>query len=406
MKKTLSRALNIETMRELDRLMGPLVCIPLLIAKGLGDILRIVLGRSKSSSTEYFRNILVMKFFGMGSIILSTPTLRFLKKKFPEARITFLTMAGNREVCENIEYIDNVVSIRSSTLHTFILDTLKALGKLRKVYFDIIIDLEFFSNFGTILIALIHHRLSAGFYTFRYWRRPFYDYSLSYDSTRHMVDLYLKVSRIWSLDRQDTSIYRFPVKEQERLHMEEKLKQKSITEGEKLVIMNPNAGPLSYHRRWPLENFAELLKRMSASGEYRFLIIGSKDDREYLGEFFDTLPPGNNVVDLCGELTWMQLAALMNKAYLYIGNDSGPLHLAASMGIPIICLFGPETPNLYGPCNDRNLILYNGIFCSPCMSAFTYKKIFCTDNLCMKSITINQVWERSKSFMKALEDKQ
>src|SRR5438132_784096 len=93
-----------------------------------------------------------------------------------------------------------------------------------------------------------------------------------------------------------------------------------------------------------------------------------------------TLP---GVWAMTGRLSLRELVALMQLADLYLGNDSGPLHLAVCAGLPVLALFGPESPAVYGPpASPRNTVLYRAEPCGPCLNVYTDKRSRCSDNIC------------------------
>jgi len=88
---------------------------------------------------------------------------------------------------------------------------------------------------------------------------------------------------------------------------------------------------------------------------------------------------------------------------LFVTNDSGPLHIAAALGLPTLSLFGPETPVLYGPKGGNPLIFYKGLYCSPCLSVFNAKTAPCSgQNICMQSISAGKVLEAMRQRFPAL----
>ena len=99
----------------------------------------------------------------------------------------------------------------------------------------------------------------------------------------------------------------------------------------------------------------------------------------------------DRLVDLTGETTLRELLDLLNVASLLITNDSGPAHFAALTDIPVLVLFGPETPRLYGPLSRRAVALYADYACSPCVSAFNQRRTVCTNNRCLQHFDVDIV---------------
>ena len=114
------------------------------------------------------------------------------------------------------------------------------------------------------------------------------------------------------------------------------------------------------------------------------------------------MSPSPNLIDLCGVIGLEQLVLLLQRSHLFIGNDSGPLHLAAAAGIPTVSFFGPETPALYGPRGGAHTVLYKGIPCSPCLNVYNSKdNSSCRNNVCMKSIGVDEAWAAVCARLKA-----
>ena len=97
----------------------------------------------------------------------------------------------------------------------------------------------------------------------------------------------------------------------------------------------------------------------------------------------------------------MDLPALYAVSTLMLTNDSGPAHFAAASGLATIVLFGPETPKLYGP-SGNSRVIFAGLACSPCASAFNHRKTSCTDNICMQAISVDEVFAEIQSLLASL----
>jgi ADP-heptose:LPS heptosyltransferase len=179
-----------------------------------------------------------------------------------------------------------------------------------------------------------------------------------------------------------------------RVPLERILADRKVSRTDPLVCININASPLDYKRRWPLAHYAALIERiLSECRGFRIVLIGSRDEAPYVAELMRALPPSRHLVNLCGVIGLEQLVQLLQRSQLFIGNDSGPLHLAAAAGIATVSFFGPETPALYGPEGGAHTVLYKGIACSPCLNVFTSKdNSSCRNNVCMKSISVDEAW--------------
>jgi len=159
-------------------------------------------------------------------------------------------------------------------------------------------------------------------------------------------------------------------------------------------------------RRWPHKKFRELSGMIfDEFPDYKQLYIGSKSDWKYVhdglngyGEPYTNIETCN-IINTAGEFNINETAALLKNAKLLISNDSGPIHLAASVGCPSVSLFGPETPVLYAPLNENAEVLYKKLPCSPCINIKNAKKTNCIDPKCM-DFTISEVFKVVKSIIR------
>ena len=154
----------------------------------------------------------------------------------------------------------------------------------------------------------------------------------------------------------------------------------------KIVCVNINAGKLCHLRRWPQENYAELIFSLHNRFEIQTILIGGRDDISYVDEFYKYLSNTIEIYNFCGKLSIKELIDLFSKSHLLITNDSGPLHIAHIIDLPTVSFFGPETPRLYGPIGPKHKVFYDDTFCSPCINIYNSKKSDCRDNICLKNI--------------------
>jgi len=160
------------------------------------------------------------------------------------------------------------------------------------------------------------------------------------------------------------------------------------------VVINPNASNLRIERRWCSVNFASLTGRLLERFDgLNAVFTGSGSERRYVSDVVKGISPqyGSRVVNMAGLLPIGELIALLSGARLFITNDSGPLHLAASLGKKTIALFGPCSPGQYGNM-PGTISIYKNVYCSPCVHEFDIPP--CKgDNACMKAIGVDDVFE-------------
>ncbi len=382
--------MDIGLMRSVDRYLG----IPLCWLTGMAS--RIL--HRRTPSPDRIRTILVMKFFGMGSILLAMPFLFSLRKSFPLVRIVFVSFDRNRELLERLPYGLEVRTVSTETTVSFIRDTLAVLRFLRGAGIDVVCDLEFFSKFSTLLSTLTGARTRIGYELPTFWRRTNLTHPVPFDRSAHVADIFLRQSAALGIPTEELHIVRLDATPVENRSMTWKL---GLEAGDVDVItMNINAGKTSLERRWEPANFAAVAKALLAdSPQRRFFLIGSADERPYNDALLRDHPHLAPWLKNCaGQLTYGELIALLQRSSVIITNDSGPMHLAAACGTPIVALFGPEAPEFYGPRGSARL-LYKGIECSPCLNIYNAKIFVCPyDARCMKEITVPEVLLALQSF--------
>ncbi len=146
------------------------------------------------------------------------------------------------------------------------------------------------------------------------------------------------------------------------------------------------------------DNYAAVIEKIL--GRYEdvvVLITGATREREESEVLVRSVGQAR-CINFAGLMRLSELPTLYSVSALMITNDSGPSHFAALTQMPVVTLFGPETPRLYAPLG-RGTVVYAGLACSPCVSAANHRKTACTDNQCMKAITIDQVFEVSCGYL-------
>ena len=168
-------------------------------------------------------------------------------------------------------------------------------------------------------------------------------------------------------------------------------KEKGIVATDFTIVVN--TGGNWDLKRWPEENFVRLIQRLAKDLHAKIIIPGGKQDVEMVKDI--ARRSGVPILNLAGQTNLKQLAVLMTKVNLVISADSGPLHVADSVGANTVDLFGPTRPEMTGPRGKgRNILIQNDVGCNrePCYH------LECPDNVCMKSIHIEQVLDAVRQF--------
>jgi ADP-heptose:LPS heptosyltransferase len=167
-----------------------------------------------------------------------------------------------------------------------------------------------------------------------------------------------------------------------------------------IILINPNASDLLPQRRWPKEFFAETVSRLHEKiPQALFIMTGGRSDFKDC-EWVRSHSRCERSITVAGETTLRELLALYSLAKVMITNDSGPAHFASATTLPRLVLFGPETPLLYRPLSKNARCLSANLSCSPCVNAANHRKTPCLDNVCMKSISVDRVFNEVFSMLR------
>jgi len=373
-------------MKAIDHYIGVPVCLAL-------DLFCKLLSFLPTRTVTSPRKILVMKFFGMGSILLASPMLRGLKERFPEARIGFLTFASNRDMVERLNLVDHVYTLRTDRFIHFFRTLLQALWHIRREGYDVTIDMEFFAKFSTIVTYLSGSPMRIGYFLRQMWRGDLLTQQIYYNHYKHITEVFGALAAPLGVTVSDFTPRKPEWTPEEDGAAAAMLEREGVLPGDLLVGFNVNVSDLSLERRWSKREFQRLAESLLTELDCKLVFIGSRSEAAYVAEVLDGIGRGNDrIVNLAGKTGLGELLGVMARMSLFITNDSGPLHIAAALGKPTLSFFGPETPILYGPRGRDPLVFYEGIYCSPCLNVFNVKTAPCSgQNVCMQAINAEEV---------------
>ncbi|WP_394833823.1 glycosyltransferase family 9 protein [Pendulispora rubella] len=403
---------NVSVMRWIDDKAGNLACNAFALKKRLLSVLE----RTKGGAPQEFKKIAVMKFFGFGSVIVSSPALVALRESFPEAEILFVTFKSNKEILDILNIADRALFIDTSNLPSFVASTLEVAAKLRREKVDLALDLEFFAKFPLVLANLAGIKLSAGYYlTQEHWRRTLLDVPGSYNHYFHTKDIFL--SLVYLLRTGDLYYvgfdafrkrYKYPnieIRPQDLERVRTILRENGV-DGD-VIVLNPNSSVdlAPEVRKWPEERYGELVDRILAENpQAHVVLIGAKSEASYVGRV-RAHAHGDRVVSLAGKLTLRELAALFSITTLFVTNDSGPMHLACLTDTPIVGLFFGDTPTLFAPLASRVEVVAPSLYCIPMFTVYNGKDVFAGRpaetvlNVPAQTVSVDDVMAKVRSLM-------
>jgi ADP-heptose:LPS heptosyltransferase len=394
--------MNADRMRRLDYWVGVPICFILTLLVRFRALVGI-----RHSPASPPRHVLLIELAEMGTTVLACPAIQRLRARHPQCRVSFLLFRQIEESVRILNVIppEHVFTIDASSLWTLVRDTLRFRREARRLGVDIAINLEVFARFSTILTVLSGASTRVGFHRFAQeglYTGDLLTHRVIYNPHLHTWQSLATLVEALDAPRGELPLGKFPVEtactlpqlatdDLARRRIQERVTSRQpAAAGKRWILVNPNASSLIAVRRWPLDRYAALVERLLRDPRHVCVVTGTASERD-AARFIVERVQNERVVDLTGETTLRDLIDLFNVSSLLITNDSGPAHFAALTDIPVLVLFGPETPRLYGPLSRRCTTLYADYACSPCVSAYNQRRTVCTNNRCLQHFDVDTV---------------
>jgi len=339
------------------------------------------------------KKILVLRYRFIGDTVLTVPFLRNLRRAEPQAEIVWMVAPGSSDVVKGIPYVDELLFWDPVTIHADSRGThrtfsskLNFLRSLRSRRFDKAYVLK--RSLSSALIALFSGaKERVGFDTegrgFLLTKR------VAYRHDRHEVENFLAVLREDGVPVHDDHLEIWNTAEEEQ-KASQVLSGSGVSPTERIAVIHPFSAVVE--RGWPLENFAQLAGKLSAEAGCRVIVVGGPKDQALFNKARHLFH--RDVVDLVGKCNLRETVALLRRSALFVGNDSGIMHLAAAADTSLVALFGPQSPVKFGPWSSKAMVIYKGMDCSPCRQKF-FTECAPSTRLrppCMEAITVEEVF--------------
>ena len=301
------------------------------------------------------RNILVIDFGQLGDVVMSLPALRAIRDRFPYAKITVAVGKPGKELLSLCGYANEVfevdrVALRDGPTLISIGRIAKLVTQVRRAKFDFVIDLH--SYYETNILGFLSgasHRL--------YSRRE--NRSLDFlgnfkprpareRPAAHLVDRYLDLLKPLGIENAPRTP-KLTTSTPDDHAVEAMLKKEKAQSGELLVGMFPGAGHVS--RLWPVEKFAEVADHLIRNDRVRVIVFAGPEERALVPQMRTIFPSRTIFFD---RLTIPQLASMQARLTLFISNDTGPAHIAAAVGTPVIVILDRPDLHSYTPAGEQN----------------------------------------------------
>jgi lipopolysaccharide heptosyltransferase II len=345
----------------------------------------------------------------IGDFILMSAFLREIRELFPQAEIHLVVCSPTRPLAERCPYVDRIIIFDCSRGIPLLCHSMQAWRafrlarrELRPTGFDLAIiprwDVDSYGATALAYFSRARWRLAFSENVNR--NKALVNHCFDFLATHviddrdvcHEAERSLQLLRFLGATISDSYLEVWTDAVDERF-AEDILHQYKIERDRAVIAIAPGASEAK--RRWPASRFAELARRLQARFKAIVLLVGDQHDRELAGEISETLRDG--VVNLVGQTTLRQTAALLRRSSMFVGNCSGPLHLAAAAGVAVVEIschprYGSEShdnsPARFGPWQVPQVVLQPERATSPCTEA-------CEANMphCILSVSIEQVTE-------------
>jgi lipopolysaccharide heptosyltransferase I len=313
---------------------------------------------SRSSALNHSR-ILLIKPSSLGDIVHTFPVVSAIKAQWPGAHLTWVVKRQWAELVERAEGVDCVWPVEGT-----VGSWLEQAWALRAERFDLAIDLQGLFRSG-VFARLSGATIRIGFANGREGSPWFYTRRVEVPAAEmHAVDRYLLVAAALGIRVQGSPQFRFKILDADMAMVRELFRSKGVSLDQPWIAMNVSARWAT--KRWFPGSFAAVLDRLHQEGLGPVVVIGSAGDR-HGAEQLRTLT-NSPFLDLTGAVPLGSLPALLSKAAAMITNDSGPMHIAAALGVSVAAIFGPTSAIRTGPYGLGHRVLTASVPCRPCFS--------------------------------------
>ncbi len=336
------------------------------------------------------KNILLVRTDRIGDVVLSLPMLPLLRRRFPGAKISVMVRQYTRELVEHHSCVDEVLVYEHE-------DSLASLWSILKIIrskrFDAaIIPYPRFRPTLILFLAGIRLRVGSGYrwYSFLFNRRVFEHRK---DARRHEVAYNINLLGALGITPNEEPRFEFMIPPPAQEVADSWLARNGIVASEGFAILHPGSGGSA--RDWPAEKFSALANRIRVDLSLKIVVTGGKGEEGLVGEVVRGIDGSS--YPAVGEFSLMELGALVRRAKLFVSNSTGPMHIAAVVGTPVVAFFPPIlqcSPVRWGPyTKKKRLLVANNVTCPLC------KGSPCRSNVCMDQISVAAAFTAAKEVL-------
>lgn len=337
--------------------------------------------------------ILLIKLGAVGDLVMASAFFEGVRQSFPRARVSLLVSNRIFHTVKENPNIDQFILADTDAIYkkgggfAQLREVFRLVVLLRKQRFDRVFVLHWAWQFNLLAFAC-RIPVRVGFNRKR--EGVFLTHRVRTSPERNNREAYLDLLRVVGkpVDYRKSHYY---LSDREDRFLDTFIREHRIGAGESLIALAPGGGrnikQTMLTRLWPVDRFLKLLDKILLAGPYRIVLIAGPEDGPVIQPLLDRYP---QCIDT-RRLSFGEKASILRRCRLLVGNDSAPIHIAVAMGLPTYSLWGPTHPKRYGDPLPLHTPFFKKIECSPCYSDGEFPD--CDDNRCMKSITVEEVWQ-------------
>jgi len=344
-------------------------------------------GRRKIEPSQIQR-ILLIRLRRIGDVILTTPAISALREDFPAASITYIVEKPYRQLVEGNPNLDKVIVPESKqSLRGF----LKLIRLIRKNKYDVVLD--FHGGPRASLITLFSKaKLKVGYrvkyknfiYNIKLPRRPKEGYF-------HSVENHINLVKALGVEVKSIPPLYPPQAKKTEVEKVKKFIEENALGGHKIITVHISAG--NKFRDWGVDNLVQLTNLLAQRPDVKVILIGTSEDQKAEEEILKKSKA--SLLSLVGRLNLREVKELISHSSLFVGPDSGPMHIAASTSTPIVALFGPTLPAHFAPWQANAFMIEKELDCRPCKQ----RDCIHEDFRCLRSIDPEEVYQACLRFI-------
>lgn len=341
-----------------------------------------------------YKKILVINLMHIGDLLLVTPVLRTLRSNYPHAHIALLADAKIDTLVKYNRNIDQLIAIDKKGYHDKLWNYIKLIGEIRRQNFDLVINLHR-NERASFLAGLSGAGKIVGYSTFG--PHMLFDKVIeNRKRIKHQVEAHFDVLKetlgITAIDDRGIEMW---LDQEAETNAGQLWAEAFGAEASPLKVVGLNSGASWPTKRWPKEYFADLADRLLDAG-YGIAYFGGPMDEELVRETVALMRNAAHpkLAVFTGRVNLLVLAALFKKCAALVTNDSGPMHVAVAMDVPLVSIFGASPVTGFSPYNDKSVVIKTTAACHPCYEHH------CDTLHCMTGISVDTVLQATLRLIK------